>query len=116
LLCVAVDNDKDKEDRLGGGKARKQDTYYTIGVIAPKRECGTSIPAGMDQPSTITGFVAILVLTYIVAINKMTTIPSRLAKLTTSSTSIEQARSRSINAYRAWYRSVCPLPTSSLPN
>ena len=36
----------------------------------------------------------------------MTTIPSRLAKLATSSTSIEQARRRSIDAYRAWYRSV----------
>ncbi|WWC87765.1 uncharacterized protein L201_002657 [Kwoniella dendrophila CBS 6074] len=36
----------------------------------------------------------------------MTTIPSRLAKLTTSVSSWEEARKASLSAYRAWYRSA----------
>ncbi|WWC68748.1 uncharacterized protein I206_102682 [Kwoniella pini CBS 10737] len=36
----------------------------------------------------------------------MTTIPSRLAKLTTSVNSWEEARRASLAAYRAWYRSA----------
>ncbi|KAL7419702.1 ndufa6 NADH-ubiquinone oxidoreductase subunit [Cryptotrichosporon argae] len=42
----------------------------------------------------------------------MTTIPSRLAKAATTSHTIEQARRRSIQAYRQWYRSapeICAL-------
>ncbi|WRT65589.1 uncharacterized protein IL334_002534 [Kwoniella shivajii] len=36
----------------------------------------------------------------------MTTIPSRLARLTTSVSSWEEARAASLAAYRAWYRSA----------
>ena len=39
--------------------------------------------------------------------NTMTIIPSRLAQLAVSSKTIDEARKRSINAYRQWYRSVC---------
>ncbi|RSH94542.1 hypothetical protein EHS25_004346 [Saitozyma podzolica] len=39
----------------------------------------------------------------------MTTIPTRLAKLASPSSSIAEARRRSINAYRAWYRSIVAL-------
>ncbi|WVR03936.1 hypothetical protein IAU60_000935 [Kwoniella sp. DSM 27419] len=36
----------------------------------------------------------------------MTTIPSRLAKLSSSCSSWEEARQRSLAAYRAWYRAA----------
>ncbi|KAK4686888.1 NADH dehydrogenase (ubiquinone) 1 alpha subcomplex subunit 6, partial [Tremellales sp. Uapishka_1] len=36
----------------------------------------------------------------------MTTIPSRLATLTKSSSSLAEARTRSLQAYRQWYRSA----------
>lgn len=42
----------------------------------------------------------------------MTTIPARLAKSVKIATTLEEARIRSIDAYRAWYRSapeICAL-------
>jgi hypothetical protein len=43
----------------------------------------------------------------------MTTIPARLATLSTTSSSIAEARKRSLKLYRAWYRSVSPAGGSS---
>ena len=39
----------------------------------------------------------------------MTTIPSRLAQATRSSTSFAEAHARARTLYRDWYRSVCCL-------
>ncbi|EIW68868.1 hypothetical protein TREMEDRAFT_68834 [Tremella mesenterica DSM 1558] len=41
----------------------------------------------------------------------MTTIPARLARLASPPASLEEARRRTINAYRAWYRSAPEIVT-----